>query len=518
MRNLWRNWSSAQRLAAVIIITVGLASIVWIYTAGTSDTWQVLLETRLGRNSDELSEFLARLDTEEIPWRFNQANDVSKFEIEVRPGVDYRNALLLASENGLVGEAGEAGMDQGLFGGGLTDTPEKIRFRLEQSKIRKVEKAIRRYPSVAFVDLMIKHGREGRFATDKDTADTAVVLLRMKDSAARLGAREAGTIRKIVSSAFAIEGENIQIVDSNMRDYPGGPEELEETLARDLQGEVRNDIREVIEGLYLGVYEKEQFRLGVIVDSIEMEQPGNGETNPGVATNAPGEAGTGTGEQAAGARAGPKSLNPAPRRERFGREVKYRVNVNLILDIGAVKEVLARRDDMLETRGSADFPGRIDGYEREQEEFLARQLPLDNTRVTVKTEAFFKSQQQEAASPPFFPGFFRRGWEFGWLSDPYVYGSGGLALVFLLFCCLLRIQTHRKQRLETEAADAIRNDACRETLVAVDQAGRLARNSPEISTSVVKMWLSESLSPAVEMSNPVADGAESQRETAPNAN
>ena len=53
MRNLWRNWSKAQRLAAVIIITVGLVGIVWTYAAGTSETWQVLLETRLGRNSDE---------------------------------------------------------------------------------------------------------------------------------------------------------------------------------------------------------------------------------------------------------------------------------------------------------------------------------------------------------------------------------------------------------------------------------------------------------------------------------
>ena len=145
MRNLWRNWSSAQRLVAVIIITVGLASIVWIYTAGTSDTWQVLLETRLGRNSDELRELLARLDTEEIPWQFNQGANASKFKIEVHSGPDYRRALLLASENGLVDEASGEGIGQGLFGGGLTDTLEKSRM----ARSRTVEKAIRWYPGVS---------------------------------------------------------------------------------------------------------------------------------------------------------------------------------------------------------------------------------------------------------------------------------------------------------------------------------------------------------------------------------
>ena len=81
MRNLWRNWSKAQRLAAVIIITVGLVGIVWTYAAGTSETWQVLLETRLGRNSDDLRELLARFDTEEIPWKLSQVANASKLEI-----------------------------------------------------------------------------------------------------------------------------------------------------------------------------------------------------------------------------------------------------------------------------------------------------------------------------------------------------------------------------------------------------------------------------------------------------
>ena len=473
MRNLWRNWSKAQRLAAVIIITVGLVGIVWTYAAGTSETWQVLLETRLGRNSDDLRELLARFDTEEIPWQLSQGANASKFEIEVRPGPDYRRALLLASENGLVDEASGEGIGQGLFGSVLTDTPEKSRIRLEQARSRKVEKAIRWYPGVTSVDLVIKYGKEGKFAADKDTPATAVVLLRMKDSASRLDVKEAGAIRKIVYSAFGIKEENLQILDSNGRDYSEGSE----GLARDLRVEVRSEICEVIEDLCLGAYEKKQFRLGVIVDSIEAQ--------------------------------------------RSDREAKYKVNVNLVLDIGAVKQVLERRDDLLEARGNpatTDFAARIDEYEREQEEFLARQLPLDNVRVTVNTEAFLNSQTEEAAAPPFFPGFFNRDWGLGWLSDPYIYGGGGLGLVFLLFCCFLGIRSRRKRRFETEVADALCADACRETLLAVDQAGRLARNSPEVSTAVVKMWLSDSLDPVVEMSNPAAGDVESERVAAPSAN
>ena len=470
MRNLWRNWSKAQRLAAVIIITVGLVGIVWTYAAGTSETWQVLLETRLGRNSDDLRELLARFDTEEIPWQLSQGANASKFEIEVRPGPDYRRALLLASENGLVDdEASGEGIGQGLFGGGLTDTLEKSRM----ARSRTVEKAIRWYPGVTSVDLVIKYGKEGKFAADKDTPATAVVLLRMKDSASRLDVKEAGAIRKIVYSAFGIKEENLQILDSNGRDYSEGSE----GLARDLRVEVRSEICEVIEDLCLGAYEKEQFRLGVIVDAIEAQ--------------------------------------------RSDREAKYKVNVNLVLDIGAVKQVLERRDDLLEARGNpatTDFAARIDEYEREQEEFLARQLPLDNVRVTVNTEAFFNSQTEEAAAPPFFPGFFNRDWGLGWLSDPYIYGGGGLGLVFLLFCCFLGIRSRRKRRFETEVADALCADACRETLLAVDQAGRLARNSPEVSTAVVKMWLSDSLDPVVEMSNPAAGDVESERVAAPSAN
>ena len=470
MRNLWRNWSKAQRLAAVIIITVGLVGIVWTYAAGTSETWQVLLETRLGRNSDDLRELLARFDTEEIPWQLSQGANASKFEIEVRPGPDYRSALLLASENGLVDdEASGEGIGQGLFGGGLTDTLEKSRM----ARSRTVEKAIRWYPGVTSVDLVIKYGKEGKFAADKDTPATAVVLLRMKDSASRLDAKEAGSIRKIVYGSFGIKEENLQILDSNGRDYSEGSE----GLARDLRVEVRSEICEVIEDLCLGAYEKKQFRLGVIVDSIEAQ--------------------------------------------RSDREAKYKVNVNLVLDIGAVKQVLERRDDLLEARGNpatTDFAARIDEYEREQEEFLARQLPLDNVRVTVNTEAFFNSQTEEAAAPPFFPGFFNRDWGLGWLSDPYIYGGGGLGLAFLLFCCFLGIRSRRKRRFETEVADALCADACRETLLAVDQAGRLARNSPEVSTAVVKMWLSDSLDPVVEMSNPAAGDVESERVAAPSAN
>ena len=485
MSTLWRNWSSGQRISVVVVLTTLVSLFLWSYTARSTETWKALFEARLGRNSDELRELLARLDTEEIPWRLNQKTDGRKFDIQVRPGDDYKKALLLAAENGLIDEE-EDSEGQGFFGGGLTDTPERARLRLEQVKIRKVEKAIRCHPGISFVDLVIKHGKSGRFATDRDTPDTAVVLLRMIDSTTRLVTREAETIRKLVSSAFAIEVERIQIVDSNMRDYPGGPDGLAEVMARDLRAEVQKDISEVIEGLYLGVFAKEQFRLGVIIDDIAVDSPKTGASVPVTEAEAPGEA---TGES----RPGTANL-----------KLKYRATVSLVLDIGAVKEVLARRDQLLESEKPASangFAGRLKAFEREQEEFLARQLPLDNARVTVKTEAFFRTETKEAGAPSFIAGLFEKDWKLGPLSDASIYAGGGFVMTLLAYG-LFKIRARRKRGLELELAASNRTDACRETLDAVEKAGRLARNTPEVSSAVVKMWLSEGQEPVVEMSNP----------------
>lgn len=490
MSTLWRNWSSGQRISVVVVFATLVSLFLWSYTAGSAETWEVLFETRLGRNSDELRELLVRLDTEEIPWRLNQKTDGRKFDVQVRPGDDYKKALLLAAENGLVDEEGDS-EDQGLFGGGLTDTPERARLRLEQVKSRKVEKAIRCHPGISFVDLVIKHGKSGRFATDQDTPDTAVVLLRMIDSTTRLVTREAETIRKLVSSAFAIEVERIQIVDSNMRDYPGGADDLAEVMAQDLRVEVQKDISEVIEGLYLGVFAKEQFRLGVIIDDIAVDSPKAGASVPVTEAEAPGEA-------AGESRPGTANL-----------KLKYRATVSLVLDIGAVKEVLARRDQLLEIEKPASasgFAGRLKAFEREQEEFLARQLPLDNARVTVKTEAFFRTETKEAGAPSFIAGLFEKDWELGSLSDASIYAGGGFVMTLLAYC-LFTIRARRKRGLELELAASNRTDACRETLDAVEKAGRLARNTPEVSSAVVKMWLSEGREPAAEMSNPAGTAA-----------
>ena len=491
MSTLWRNWSSGQRISVVVVFATLVGLFLWSYTAGSAETWKVLLETRLGRNSDGLREFLARMDKEEIPWQLNQKTDGRKFDIQVRSGDDYKKALLLAAENGLGDEEGDS-EDRGFFGGGLTDTPESIRLRLEQVKIRKVEKAIRCHPGISFADLVIKHGKSGRFATDRDTPDTAVVLLRMRDSTARLVTREAETIRKLVGSAFAIEVGRIQIVDSNMREYPGGPDGLAAAMARDLRAEVQKDISEVIEGLYLGVFAKEQFRLGVIIDDIAVDSPKTGVSVPVTEAEAPGEA---TGES----RPGTANL-----------KLKYRVTVSLVLDIGAVKEVLERRDELLESEAnpaSADgFAGRLKAFEREQEEFLARQLPLDNARVTVKTEAFFRTETKEAGAPSFIAGLFEKDWNLRSLSDASIYVGGGFVLTLLAYC-LFTIRARRKRGLELELAASNRTDACRETLDAVEKAGRLARNTPEVSSAVVKLWLSEGLDPVVEMSNPAGAAA-----------
>jgi len=129
--------------------------------------------------------------------------------------------------------------------------------------------------------------------------------------------------------------------------------------------------------------------------------------------------------------------------------------------------------------------------------------------VTVKTEAFFRTETKEAEAPSFIAGLFEKDWKLGSLSDASIYAiyAGGGFVMTLLVYCLFKLRARRKRGLELELAASNRTDACRETLDAVERAGRLARNTPEVSSAVVKMWLSEGLDPVVEMSNPAGTAA-----------
>ncbi|MEE3180855.1 MAG: hypothetical protein VX288_03020 [Planctomycetota bacterium] len=497
MSTFWRNWSSGQRLSAVVIAMAVLFSLAWSFTASPGESWKVLLEPRLGRNSTEFSELRNLLDSEGVPWRLSQKADAGRFEIEVRSGEDYRKALLLAAEYGLVDGDRAEDPEPGLFGGGLTDTSEKSRLRREEAQVRKIEKQIRRYHEISTVDLVITHGKSGRYATDQDTPDTALVLLQLKDPApsSHLPARKAETVRKMVSKAFAIQGENIQVVDNNMRDYPGGPAGLKEALARDLREEARAEIRSFIEALYLGIFDAKQLRLGVFIDSPAAESASATGALPREEPSAQ-QGGEADSSLVAGEESRPQEpAAPTPRPGAEGGKEKYRVQVNLVLDIAAVKEHMARRNLALggsrAAEGASGLAGRIEAYEREQEELLARQLPHENVRVTVSTEAFSRPAAEVASAPAFFTGLFADGVDLTWLSDPYIYGGGGALLLSLLLASLARIRARRKSRMVVEAAEAICSATCRETLEAVDQAGSLVRSNEETSRAVVKMWLSE---------------------------
>ena len=473
-----------------------LFSLAWSFTAGPTESWKVLLEPRLGRNSTEFSELRNLLDSEGILWRLSQKAEASRFEIEVHSGADYRKALLLAAEHGLVDGDRDEKPDSGLFGGGLTDTAEKSRLRREEAQVRKIEKQIRRYHEISTVDLVITHGRSGRYATDKDTPDTALVLLQLKDLApsSHLPAMKAETVRKMVSKAFAIKEENIQVVDNNMRDYPGGPADLKEALARDLREEARAEIRSFIETLYRGIFDEKQLRLGVFIDSLSAGAAN--ETGSVPRAESPAQQGGGADSSLVAGEESRPQEPAAPTLTRGGerRKEKYRVQVNLVLDIAAVKEHMARRDLALGgSRVTADssLMGRIETYEREQEQLLARQLPHENVRVTVSTEAFSRPEAKVASAPAFFTGLFAAGVDFTWLADPYIYGGGGALLLSLLLLSLARIRARRKSRMVVEAAEAICSATCRETLEAVGQAGNLVRGNAGTSKAVVKMWLSE---------------------------
>ena len=474
-----------------------LFSLAWSFNASPTESWKVLLEPRLGRNSTEFSELRNLLDAEGVPWRLSQKAEASRFEIEVRSGDDYRKALLLAAEHGLVDGDRDEDLDSGLFGSSLTGTSEKSRLKRADAQVRKIEKQLRRYHEIFSADLVITQGKSGRYATDQDTPDTATVLLQLKDPSpsSRLPAMKAETVRKLVSKTFTIKDENIQIIDNNMWEYPGGSAGLKEALARDLREEARAEIRSFIEVLYVGIFEAKQFRLGIFVDS-----PAAGatrETGSLPRDNSAAQQGGGA-DASLVAEEESRPQEPAAAIPGGGgdrRKEKYRVQVNLVLDIAAVKEQMARRDHALGGRrapgADGDLAGRIDAYEREQEKLLARQLPHENVRVTVSTEAFSRPETEVASAPAFFTGLFADGVDFTWISDPYIYGGGGALLLSLLLLSFARIRTRRKSRLAIEAAEAICSATCRETLEAVDQAGSLVRSNSETSTAVVKMWLSE---------------------------
>ena len=454
MSRLWKSLSRRQRFCAVVLVLAGVVSVAWTLGGGARGPYQPLLETSLGEKSVELRELLSRFEKEKIDWYSSRVTD-GRVTIEVRAGADYQSAVFLAAEQGF--DFGESTtFDSGLFGvNPLVDSSDRLRMRLEHSRVRTVERSIGWYPNVESVHLVIQRAKPGRYARDTDKHDSAAVILRLKDGVSRLPAREATTIRKLVASAFTISEEHIQVVDDSMRDYSGTEEE---PVAIENRVDLAERIKEVVTALYRAVYDDSEFRLGVLVDA---SQSSDGDGSSGSAGHS-------------------------------------RVRINLVLDVAAVKRVLARRDLLIGAVPQLLTPEvmrrRLDEYEAEQARFLGEQIPVGDVQAVVKSEVF----QAAAGNVPSLEALVKKGTQLGWGQLGLIWAGSFVTFLFLSWSLFRRrssasygVVSPVEQAPPGSDGSVGGDEVCVSVLDASRRANTRARECPEVAASVVRFWLDE---------------------------
>jgi flagellar biosynthesis/type III secretory pathway M-ring protein FliF/YscJ len=448
LRGFWGRLGPARRLALVLLAAAFACALVlgglWSGPGG----YQLLVESRAGEGTQELRSLLSLLEASQVAWRSRNRSDGSLI-IEVRAGADYKRAIFLAAEHGFASGRG-ANLDWLYQKSDFGESSEKFRERIEETKRRMIEDAIRCAPNIASASLIVRRAPAPIYAREVARPSSAAVALRLKPGVQRLEAREAATIRDLISGAFNVERENIQITDDRLNSYPHSGAALE---GLDFEEQKCRQIRQVVLELYRGRYRPEEFRLGVLVDVSSRASESEDEA-------------------AADSEAGPR------RRQRASPGAVRGIRVNLVLDIEAVKRKLIHETELLgDARGDLAFS--IERYVHREKAFLENQTGAE---VTVVAEVFSGHEGAPAAAQLAAAAEAHRpAGLFG------VVAAGGLLLLSLVL--LLR------QRRKTPAAPAEASpagfSACEETLEAVRAAGKAVAERPEVAAAIVKLWLAQ---------------------------
>jgi flagellar biosynthesis/type III secretory pathway M-ring protein FliF/YscJ len=509
----WTKLSSFQRVCVFTLLAVGAGAAVLGTWSARSERYQTLVEARPTEESQHLNTLLALLDSNGISWRSTEGS-AGKVKIEVRRGEEFHRALFLAADQGF--EANTRSVLDWLFDkSDFLESPERLNLRLDESKRWIVERTIRWNPSIASANLFIQRGRRSAYVRGKDREDSAAVALRLRSAFERLSDHEAATIRKLISGAFTIPVEKIEITDDRGNSYRLSTPAM---AAQQTEEELLRKIRRVVEELYQGVYRPQEFKLGVMVRVAGA--PGSPASRSADAPVPPAAAAAATGaaelkaDVAAGEsqpQAPERSDGPAPAKgrpadesaESHARGEVTGVRVNVVLDMGAVKRVLEQRALVLGLRESGSKPSlatQIEAYESEQEAFLARQLPMPDVQVTVQAQVFHSVAGMELR-----PSFLAERRPATFEHWPYVSGTA----VVVAFAAVLAFLLGARRRGRSGAAgrspprgeavvDAApriakpsARSACGATLESVRSVNSVVAGQPDVAAAVLRLWMGE---------------------------
>ncbi len=461
MTRIWKQLSRGQRLCALVLSCAVLASAgLGLRGCDGAEPYKTLIETSLGEDSHELRAFFVRLDDDKIDWRPERLAD-GRVKIEVRAGLDFQRALRFAAEQGL--EIGAVKSDD-RSGGASFLVPtrgERESQKLEDDRER-LQRQIETNPNIANVEILIQPAKPPVFALEKEKPPSAAVLIRLADGVDRLPARQAIAIRELVASAFAVRPEHVQVFDSqNLRPYPN--DGSLEALQR--EDEIREKVRSVVETYYRSRYQKEEYRLGIVVGE---------------------------------------------RTEKTDPEVR----VNVLLDSEAVRDEIHKSDLLVgkapKERAPDEFLSALRTYEREHAQALLDHIPLPRVKVSVKAEVFVAraarlttlADRLETAE----------GYE-DWIERGVLYGGSVLAFLLLVRILFGRRAVPAKrsesaaqdgsssettedradaEEPEIESNEAVDEDGlriCEATLIATRETGELVADRADVAASVLRFWL-----------------------------
>ncbi|MBI4584291.1 MAG: hypothetical protein HY717_09750 [Planctomycetes bacterium] len=484
IRSLLGKISLSQKISILLLaVIVAMAMTLVIFMSRSSDF--VTLSTP--PDLKDMSSLKTILDEHQIPYQVTGTNEVTRIEV---PRSQAARARWLAVQSGVF-TAKDSHLDW-LFGDpSIIDTDSRLNQRLLESRKRTVEDTIRWSASIRDARIIPQRGPEPIYARQTNAADTASVALYLKPGVQKLSNKEANTIRTLVSGAFNILKQNIQITDDNLNNYPhldstaGGAHTEDEDRTQDR-------ILKTIEGIYARIFRPTEFVVGVLAEVSreasevldEFYDPEkvasakktassvteNAVRNPGLAP------GVGANIGPTGAIGAPPAAAAAASLERESRDKKENtfenqfskkavktvippgevkgLSVNLVVDRAAVRRILQEEEvtrltpeeaekakvqdinqftipDESDPKKTAKVPldKAIQKYLEDQKKFIEGQLPVSAEKVKAKVQV--SAVMFPRPEPPPAIAFTERA--AGWVSDYWKDVSLGiLAILGLL--------------------------------------------------------------------------------------
>ncbi len=457
--NLLRKLSLSQKITILLLSVMVGGTVVLIVGLSSGETYVKLGPAGDAKSVEEMKGLLERSG---IPYRPGAEGGV----LEVA-GSHAAQARWLVAESGIASAKG-SNFDW-LFGeGSFLDTESRIDQRLLESRKRTIEESIRWSPNIRDARVVIQRGPEPIYATQPTGAESASVAVALRGGVEALTRSEAATIRNLVSGAFRIPGQNIQVTDDKLRSYP----HLESSGAgiTEEDDRTRKIVQTTVEGLLSRMYRPAEFVVGVLADFssrrtqrihevYDPEKVATAEKSSFKETETTKRgSGAPVGVEPNVAAGGLGTAQPVPAVDTTSRDKKETVfenrftllkeqtdvpagelkglSVNVVLDRAAVRRVLQaeewtrvgadrRQAEKVESPsdianftvdsrlGTANLDAAIEAYRAIQTRFLQDQLPgsLEKARVNVSVVMFPQPQMPvELAASERFWSWSREHW------------------------------------------------------------------------------------------------------------